>query len=223
MSNFHIRLYKDSDYKVARDLFAGGTDEHSGKTFRHALSLPHVWLLLLAVFVVSLKVSGSFIFSMVVVLSGVAALWLLVRYIYISYISEGLATDFLDIRKYYLEQDNHCFWVAESDGEVAGIVCTAPLSPPISGNYLELRRLSVPVKHRGKGIAKALCRVVIDFARKQGCDGVFLYTSIFQMPAVRLYLNIGFKMTDITYAPVPFKKFFDFRRFNFQYKISRDK
>ncbi|NXK97894.1 CMLO5 acetyltransferase, partial [Formicarius rufipectus] len=58
---------------------------------------------------------------------------------------------------------------------------------------LELRRMSVSREHRGKGVARALCREVLAFARARGFDAVVLSTSMVQVAAQRLYEGQGFR------------------------------
>ncbi|KAF1628246.1 UNVERIFIED_CONTAM: putative N-acetyltransferase CML1, partial [Eudyptes pachyrhynchus] len=55
--------------------------------------------------------------------------------------------------------------------------------------------LSVSSQHRGQGIAKALTRTVLQFARDQSYSDVVLETSALQQGAVTLYLGMGFKKT----------------------------
>ncbi|CAI9620500.1 unnamed protein product [Staurois parvus] len=220
MPNYIIRLYKDSDYDAVRDIFSRGIKEHTKTAFFHTLSLPHIWAFLLAVFLVLLQVMGSYLLSSMAVSLSVAALWLLNRYIYATYVADSLATDMMNIRKYYLEQDGYCFWVAELAGEIVGMVAAIPPYPPTGENQVELKRLSVPMKHRGKGIAKALCSTVIDYARKRGSSAVVLSTSLSQSDASMLYLKMGFRKTNTeTNEPFIIAKFIDFRILYYQYDI----
>ncbi|XP_068129600.1 N-acetyltransferase 8-like [Hyperolius riggenbachi] len=216
MSDFHIRLYKDSDYDVVRNLFAQGLTEHIGTAFRRTLCLPHIWPVLLAMFLVPSQTTGSYVLSVTAVSISVAVLWLLNRHGYVMYVMECLGDDMMDIQRYYLERDGYCFWVAESEGEIVGIVAAVPPCPPTGGNHVELKRMSVPTRHRGRGIAKALCRTVIDYAQKRGCEGVVLWTSISQKNAANLYTNMGFQRTGFIYAPFLLAKMVDFRLVSFQ-------
>ncbi|XP_068122000.1 N-acetyltransferase 8-like [Hyperolius riggenbachi] len=220
MPGFHIRLYQDSDYEVVRDIFARGTKEHISPAFYHTLSLPYVWGLLLAVFFGLLLTTGSFLLSVLAVYVYVAMLWLLNWYGYVGYVIDTLETDLLDIRRYYLERDGYCFWVAESEGEIVGTVAAIPPCSSTGGNHVELKRLSVPTRHRGRGIGKALCRMVIEYARERSCDAVVLDTCLSQTAALKLYEKVGFKRTETTYASFVLSKFIDFRVLAFQYDIA---
>ncbi|XP_063781499.1 probable N-acetyltransferase CML1 isoform X2 [Pseudophryne corroboree] len=214
-----IRLYKDSDYEVVREIFTCGIKEHSGTAFHHALSLPHIWVLQLLTFLVLLQTTGSLTVAVVAVIATVALLWLLCRYIYSSYVQQSLQDDMLDIRKYYLQRDGYCFWVAESAGEVVGTVAAVPPHHPGGDRQVELKRLSVPRRHRGKGIAKALCQTVIDFAKQRDCEAVILETSLSQYDACRLYEKMGFRESRNSCPPHPVTKLIDFRILFYQYDI----
>ncbi|XP_072263069.1 probable N-acetyltransferase CML1 [Pyxicephalus adspersus] len=221
MSDYNIRLYKDSDYDTVRDIFARGITEHWPMALYHTLSLPRVWLLILVVFLLALVTTGSSIASCIAAITVILALFLWIRYILFTYVSQCLATDMLDIRKNYLQRDGCCFWVAESAGEVVGIVAAAPYLSPGGQNPVELKRLSVPKKHRCKGIAKALCMTVIDFAQKSDYKTIVLETSVFHVDSVRLYKRLGFRITKTYYPEDYFTKFMDFVEIVFQYELSK--
>ncbi|XP_077334472.1 N-acetyltransferase 8F1-like [Lithobates pipiens] len=210
MSDYHIRLYKDSDYDMVRDLFVRGITEPYPESFCRTFSLPRVWILLLAVFLLALMTTGSSTVSCIVVTAVVLALLLMNRDVFFSYARECLASDMLDIRKNYLQRDGCCFWVAESGGDIVGMVAAAPFPHPAGQNQVELKRLSVSKKHRGRGIGKALCRTVIDFARRSGYQAIVLETSVFRMDSVHLYKSLGFRITGTYHQNHYFKKFIDY-------------
>ncbi|NWR40392.1 CMLO5 acetyltransferase, partial [Tachuris rubrigastra] len=58
---------------------------------------------------------------------------------------------------------------------------------------LELRRMSVSRERRGQGLAQALCREVLGFARARGFGAVVLVTSMVQVAAQQLYEKQGFR------------------------------
>ncbi|XP_040191410.1 probable N-acetyltransferase CML1 isoform X1 [Rana temporaria] len=221
MTEYHIRLYQDSDYHTVRDIFAGGITEHYPVALRHTFSLPRVWILVLTVFLLALVTTGSFIVSSVAVAVVILVLSLININILISYVRTSLAGDMLDIKKHYLQRDGCCFWVAESEGEIVGMVAAAPFPHPGGQNQVELKRLSVPKKHRGRGIGKALCKTVIDFAQKSGYQAVVLGTSQYQMDSMNLYKRLGFKITAKAtyYSNYYFTKLLDFVDFIFQYDL----
>ncbi|KAM3937542.1 putative N-acetyltransferase 8B isoform 1-T3 [Leptodactylus fuscus] len=220
MSDYSIRLYKDSDYQVARDLFAEGLVEHTNIAFKHALRQPQICLPVMAVLTLPALNLVSITMAVLLVTVAVVALWFCSRYMYTSYINYCLSDDMLDIRKYYLQRDGYCFWVAESTGgEVMGTVAALPSTQPGGEKHLELKRLSVAPEHRGKGIAKVLCRTLIDFGRKRGCEAVVLSTTVPQINATRLYEKLGFRQTQTFPHLGLLGKFLDFRFLVYQYDI----
>ncbi|XP_053556915.1 putative N-acetyltransferase 8B [Bombina bombina] len=219
MSDYHIRLYKNSDYEVARDLFAQGLLENTREAFDHALRLPRVWICMFLVFLIPLLTTQSIPLSILCVTLALALLWLCTRDLYSSYIQYCLSDDMKNIPKYYLERDGYCFWVAESSGQPVGIVAAVP--SPLADQYVELKRLSVAESHRGKGVATALCRTLIDFARDRGCEAVVLDTTLAQLAAQRLYEKMGFKFIHTFYYPKITAKLTDFRFLTYQYDLPR--
>ncbi|XP_068129614.1 probable N-acetyltransferase camello [Hyperolius riggenbachi] len=217
--DYSIRLYKDSDYHTVRKLFAEGTLEHTRVAFEHGLSLTRVRLFLVAVFFVPFIITGSLISAIITFLLIFTALWFGTRDLYGSYVRHALSDDMLDIQKYYLQRDGYCFWVVESAGEVVGMVVAIPSSHPGGENHTELRRMAVAKSHRGRGMAKALCRTVIDFARERGCSAVFLGTTVGHQVAHSLYQRMGFKEQHSEFLQHPLAKFVDFKFFFYKYDI----
>jgi mycothiol synthase len=48
-------------------------------------------------------------------------------------------------------------------------------------------------EHRGRGLGKALVHAVMRFFREMGFEEVTLHTDDFRLPAIRLYLKVGFE------------------------------
>uniref|UniRef100_A0A8C5LGQ1 N-acetyltransferase domain-containing protein n=1 Tax=Leptobrachium leishanense TaxID=445787 RepID=A0A8C5LGQ1_9ANUR len=195
MSDYHIRLYKDSDFVVVKELFASGILEHTGTSFRHAISVPRNILSMLVMVLVSHWISGSVVVPVLVVVTALRFLWLCSRHIYSSYVEHSLADDMVNVEEYYLRRGGYCFWVAESGGEVVGAVAAVPAPVSVGEKRTELKRLTIAKEFRGRGIGKVLCRTVIDFARQSGCVAVVLETSMPQGDAVKLYERMGFHKT----------------------------
>lgn len=82
------------------------------------------------------------------------------------------------------------FWVAVLDGQVVGIVAAQGRE---EDNTVELRRMSVDSRYRGKGIAKALGRRVLEFAMLNNYSAVVLGTTAVKMAAHKLYESLGFQ------------------------------
>lgn len=60
--------------------------------------------------------------------------------------------------------------------------------------HCELKSMFVVPEYRKNGVASALCDAVIRLAREQGYRIVRLTTGVRQLPARRLYENLGFKV-----------------------------
>ena len=57
----------------------------------------------------------------------------------------------------------------------------------------QLHFLGVLPSHRGKNLGYSLSLVALDYFRKKGIKEVFLYTDDFRLPAIKIYLKLGFK------------------------------
>ncbi|KAJ0055460.1 hypothetical protein NL108_003832, partial [Boleophthalmus pectinirostris] len=118
------------------------------------------------------------------------------RYYYSSkvihnYLDYALHTDMADIEA-YMKPTGSCFWVAVLDGHIVGIVAAQGRE---EDNTVELRRMSVDSRYRGKGIAKALGRRVLEFAIRNNFAAVILGTTAVKMAAHKLYESLGFRQT----------------------------
>ncbi|XP_052030157.1 probable N-acetyltransferase CML1 [Apodemus sylvaticus] len=196
MVPYHIRQYQDSDRETVVDLFTKGMLEYIPDTFCHMLLLPRTVLLLLGVPLAVILTSGSWLLAVVCVFFLFLLLWLLARQPWKEYVEKCLQTDMADITKSYVNRHGACFWVAESGGQVVGTVGGLPVNdPPLGRKQLQLFHLSVSSQHRGQGIAKALVRTVLQFARDQGYTDVVLDTSDLRPGAVTLYGGLGFQKT----------------------------
>lgn len=195
MASFRIRQYQDQDYEAVRALFARGILEHAPAGFRHVLRAARVRLALLAVFVAARAAAGSWVLGLGAVALALVLLWVLVRSLSAEYVRDALGTDLCDVAGSYLRAPDRCFWVAEEGGTVAGIVAAVPAGR----GELELKRMSVSREHRGHGLARALCREVLAFARARGYSAVVLSTSMVQVAAQRLYEGQGFRKVGSSY------------------------
>ncbi|XP_017377429.1 N-acetyltransferase 8 [Cebus imitator] len=196
MAPYHIRKYQESDRKWVVDLLSRGMVEHVPATFRQLLKLPRTLILLLGGPLALLLVSGSWLLALVFSLSLFPALWFLARKPWNMFVDMTLHTDMSDITKSYLSERGSCFWVAESEEKVVGMVGALPVDDPtLREKQLQLFHLSVDTEHRRQGIAKALVRTVLQFARDQGYSEVVLDTGTIQLSAMALYESMGFQRT----------------------------
>lgn len=97
-----------------------------------------------------------------------------------------------DLVSSYPPPPGSCFWVAVLDGRVVGLVAAEGHE---DDNTVELRRMSVDSRYRGKGIAKALGRRVLEFAVRNNYTAVVLGTTAVKMAAHKLYESLGFRRT----------------------------
>nr|XP_005319149.2 N-acetylaspartate synthetase [Ictidomys tridecemlineatus] len=112
------------------------------------------------------------------------------RKVILAYLECALHTDMADIEQYYMKPPGSCFWVAVLDGNVVGIVAARAHE---EDNTVELLRMSVDSRFRGKGIAKALGRKVLEFAVLHNYSAVVLGTTAVKVAAHKLYESLGFR------------------------------
>ncbi|XP_069488477.1 probable N-acetyltransferase camello [Ambystoma mexicanum] len=227
MADYHIRMYKDTDYETVRDLFANGLKEQAPALRKYAMKLPRTKFFLLAVLLALIWSFTSFslsvlqlIFCLVTCLFGVLVVVCFgANHIFASYVHLRLREDMLDIQAHYVQKEGACFWVAESNGKVVGLVAAEPYYGAGGGKKVELKRLSVSKACRGCGIGKALCRTVISFARQEGCEGVILETTMVQYSGLKLYENLGFRRINFFTPPTFVHKLFYFVVLRYRYDI----
>lgn len=90
-----------------------------------------------------------------------------------------------------------CVMLAYHEEQPAGVVCLRPLD----AEACEMKRLFVPVPHRRKGIAQALCGSLLKVARDKGYSVMRLDTGFFMTESQALYRKLGFTYTG-AYHPV---------------------
>ena len=83
------------------------------------------------------------------------------------------------------------FFATYADRPV-GTACTF-LWPGEQGNIAELGWVAVHPTHRGHGLGRQVCRAVLGYIRELGHDYAFLKTEDFRVPAIKLYLSLGFE------------------------------
>ncbi|KAF9555474.1 acyl-CoA N-acyltransferase [Agrocybe pediades] len=144
---------------------------------------------------VLLSVTGSLIFTLY---------RLLFRHGLQKVVRQQLDGDLADIAKHYgLEISfgngqntaRSGFWVAERFAkglkpEVIGYVGFDDSTNP-DPKVAELRRMIVSAKYRRRGIALQLIRALIQHARKNGVERIFLSTSSYQIEAMKMYDYYG--------------------------------
>ncbi|XP_026702645.1 N-acetylaspartate synthetase isoform X1 [Athene cunicularia] len=141
-------------------------------------------------FVICFVVTKSFLLTCCLPIFLMGMRYYFSRKVILHYLDCALHTDMSDIEQYYMKPPGSCFWVAVLDGNVVGIVAARGNE---EDNTVELRRMSVDSNYRGKGIAKALGRKVLEFAMLNNYSSVVLGTTAVKMAAHKLYESLGFK------------------------------
>ncbi|TRY59962.1 hypothetical protein DNTS_012425 [Danionella cerebrum] len=219
MAEVQIRLYKTEDHEEVKEVFTIGMSEHIPPSCMHVLKQPVAQMFLLCVFCALLTSSKSILLPVLTVTLLLAAGRQCVSYMFTKYIQTCLNEDLNHIQQTYMDPPNACFWVAESQGRVVGTVSCLPAER--DPNFLELKRMSVKKTHRGRGIAKSLCRTVTDFARERGFLGVLLHTSVVQTDAQKLYEHMGFQKVREFRAPEVIAKLINFTLIEYQLIVKK--
>ncbi|XP_034091101.1 probable N-acetyltransferase camello [Gymnodraco acuticeps] len=191
MANIQIRKYRDEDSEAVRDTYTMGMSEHVPSSFMHMLKQPPTQMVLMCIFCALITSSKSFLLPILAVTLVLAGARQLVVNVFNRHIDTSLGNDLKNISETYLKQKDSCFWVAEVDGVVVGMVACLPAENAPA--CLEMKRMSVRRTHRRMGIAKALCRTVAEFTRERGFAAVLLVTSVVATDAQKLYEDMGYK------------------------------
>ncbi|XP_069832350.1 probable N-acetyltransferase camello isoform X2 [Dendropsophus ebraccatus] len=204
MADVLIRTYESRDYDDVRVLFAEGVMDYLCRpsTFIYILRLPHTHITVLVLSITLHLVFRSYLASLLGVVSLLALVPLVILFIFRQIIDKAYKADLRNIEESYMLSPNSCFWVAESKGRVVGMVGVQAAQG--SHHDIELRRLCVTKDHRHKGIARSLCRRVIDFAGERGYKQVNLNTTTLQQAAQKLYMNMGFRIIKSKLVSNPF-------------------
>lgn len=219
MDEVRIRRYEDDDEEDVKEVFTLGMSEHVPSSCMHVLKQPPTQMFLACVFCALLASSKSILLPVLAVTLLLAAGRQGINYMFSNYIQFSLSKDLNNIWETYLEAPNSCFWVAECQGRVVGTVACLPAER--NEGCLELKRMSVKHTHRGRGIAKAMCRTVADFARVKGFPAVLLYTSVVQTDAHKLYESVGYKKVREFVIPEFAAKLTNFTLFEYRLDLQK--
>ncbi|XP_004082834.1 probable N-acetyltransferase CML1 [Oryzias latipes] len=220
MSGVQIRKYQEEDAESVKEVFTLGMSEHIPSSFVHVLKQPLTQMVLMCTFCALITSSKSFLLPVLAVTLLLAVARLGIVYMFNRYIEATLSSDLRDVTTSYLRSPDSCFWVAESEGRVVGTVACLPAEN--APGCLELKRMSVRRSHRGRGIAKALCRTVEDFTRDRGYAAVVLHTSMVAIDAQKLYEHMGFKRIREFVLPDFFGKIINFTLIEFRLDLQPD-
>ncbi|XP_042314508.1 N-acetylaspartate synthetase isoform X3 [Sceloporus undulatus] len=186
-----IRPFHPSEQEVVRRIFNEGILERIPNTaFRGLKDQPFAQVLYGAMAVMCFVVTKSLLLTCCLPIFLMGMRYYFSRKVILNYLKCALNTDMSDIEQYYMKSPGSCFWVAVLNGNVVGIVAARGNE---DDNTVELRRMSVDSKYRGKGIAKALGRKVLEFAMVNNYSSVVLGTTAVKVAAHKLYESLGFK------------------------------
>ena len=107
-----------------------------------------------------------------------------------AYIRDSLAGDLADIAGNYIQPGSN-FWVADSGGQVIGMVGIQRKD----AETCELRRMAVDSRWRRQGLARQLLETAEAFGRQQGYASMVLSTITPLQPAIALYEGTGYQLT----------------------------
>ena len=101
----------------------------------------------------------------------------------------------------FAEQANAAIWVAEVDGELAGLASGHTLtSVHKSDPVAMLTVLVVSAKHRSRGVGRALVAHVESWARAQGASTISLTSAVRRTDAHAFYASLGYEQTGVRLA-----------------------
>jgi GNAT superfamily N-acetyltransferase len=92
-------------------------------------------------------------------------------------------------------REDHAFYVAEVDGEVAGWIGVRTDLSLEGGGYAEIVGLVVDERRRGKGLGEDLVHAAEAWARAQGATKLRVRSNVIRDRAHRFYLRLGYTIT----------------------------
>ncbi|MBN3276241.1 NAT8L synthetase, partial [Polyodon spathula] len=221
-----IREFELTDHEDVRRIFYDGIMERIPNTaFRGLKQQTKMQILYTCITIMCFVLTKSVALTCCVPVLLMGARYYFSRKVILSFLDCALHTDMADIEQYYMkpagkgfsmgseeleisskrlpqhEVDGRaggrgsCFWVAVLQGKVVGIVAAQGNE---EDNTVELRRMSVDLRYRGKGIAKTLGRKVLEFAMLNNYSAIVLGTTAVKLAAHKLYESLGFKHMGVT-------------------------
>ena len=88
-----------------------------------------------------------------------------------------------------LKDKSRFSFIAEQNNKIMGITTGAILGTP---GLTRLGWIGVHAQHQKRGVGKALMQKVIKHSKTKGCHKITLYTLPCLIPAINLYLKLGF-------------------------------
>jgi N-acetylglutamate synthase-like GNAT family acetyltransferase len=112
----------------------------------------------------------------------------------------SMEADVQDRLVHSLHRYSSCFVVAQSAGEVIGLI-SAELVPyfPNGSTICRVTSLVVSSHHRGRGLGERLLAGVADFAREHHCSGIEITSAEHRVEAHHFYQKLGFSRTSFRF------------------------
>ncbi|XP_072478229.1 N-acetyltransferase 8-like [Notamacropus eugenii] len=217
---FMLREFQPGDAEAVRELFTEGMSEYGTALCTHVLQQPWVMVTLTGIFLLLVASAHSLLLPALVLALLLAAGHLVLGQVWALYIRRCLSQDLKDIGNAYSPQCGAGFWVAESRGQIVGMVGAQPEEDHGSSRVLVLKRMVVRRDHRGRGVGKALGRAVLAFACEQGCSAVVLLTHRLQHEARNLYFGLGFRPEAPQLLPTFYGSLMDFKLIRYRYDLA---
>jgi N-acetylglutamate synthase-like GNAT family acetyltransferase len=193
MQDIQIRPYKPSDEKQAISLWRNGllglTSRNSPKYFQNPIIILIIFLLvyffkLYLSICFALAVLGWQIYKSTVESNA----WVY----YLNELCPDMKNNKSLVEQYMTDPREH-FFVATQGNKIIGCV---GIYKTENSTVAELKRMSVDPLVQKQGLGKKLCYAVEDFCKKQGYKQITLTTSSIQWEAQKLYLSVGYKLTN---------------------------
>ena len=88
-----------------------------------------------------------------------------------------------------MDYEHGFFFIAEIDGKIAGSIRGEIIG---ASGFAMIRNIAVHPDFQGNGAGRALMEHAMEYLKGQGCHKISLHTQAFLIPAINLYLKIGF-------------------------------
>ncbi|MBM7636890.1 GNAT family N-acetyltransferase [Streptococcus saliviloxodontae] len=85
------------------------------------------------------------------------------------------------------------FFVAEVDGEIAGVLDFGPYYPFSAGKHVATFGILIDERYQGQGLGKALLAALLTEAKAQGYTKIAMHVMGSNRTAISLYQKYGFK------------------------------
>ncbi len=123
-----------------------------------------------------------------------------------SWIQQYFKMEETDIRSLgdpqsYILDKGGAILVALEAKEVIGVCALIPTQDP---RTMELAKMAVTPKARGKKVGYKLGQAVLELAKEKGASTVYLESNTLLTPAIQLYRKLGFK--EVTGRPSPYER-----------------